>query len=269
MHILENSPDILQTIMMQKHAELDEQKAKISQQALKHRADDQPATRGFAIALQKTIAAGKPAVIAELKKASPSQGVICQNFVPEKIAKSYADAGASCLSVLTDEVFFQGSNAYLQSAKAACTLPVLRKDFIYDPYQIYQSRALGADCILLIVSILSDMQMRELSYLAQELDMDVLVEVHNREELERSFILRLPLIGINNRNLHTFSTDIETTIALLVDMPHDRIVITESGIKTIADVKKMRQNGVHGFLVGETLMSSDDPGAKLSELFNL
>lgn len=264
----QNPPDILQKIMTQKYAELSEQRAKIPQKELKHGADDQPATRGFGRALQKTIAAGKPAVIAELKKASPSQGVICKNFVPEKIAKSYAEAGASCLSVLTDVVFFQGSNAFLQSAKAACELPVLRKDFICDPYQIYESRVLGADCILLIVAILSDLQMQDFSGLAQELGMDVLVEVHNREELERSFMLRLPLIGINNRNLHTFVTDIEITIGLLTDIPYDRTVITESGIKTTADVKKMRKHGVHGFLVGEVLMSSDDPGKKLSELFD-
>lgn len=267
-NMTEKTPDILQEIMLQKHEELIQQKRKTPQQELKHRADDQPDTRDFNRALQKTIAAGKSAVIAELKKASPSKGVICQDFIPEKIAELYEKGGASCLSVLTDVVFFQGSHEFLQRAKGACALPVLRKDFICDLYQVYESRVLGADCILLIATILSDMQMQDFSGLAQELDMDVLVEVHNREELERSFILRLPLIGINNRNLHTFVTDIETTIDLLVDMPQDRTVITESGIHTTADVQKMRQHGVHCFLVGEALISSDEPGKKLAELFS-
>ena len=207
--------------------------------------------------------------IAEIKKASPSKGVICENFDPEFIARSYEEAGASCLSVLTDVDFFQGSDAYMQSARAACAIPVLRKDFMIDPYQIYESRVLGADCILIIVSALSDMQMQELVGTTQEIGLDILIEVHDREELERGLMLRTPLIGINNRNLHTFETDIETTIGLLPDVFHDRTVITESGIHSSDNVRTMGKHGVNGFLVGEAFMSAEDPGEKLQELFSL
>lgn len=265
----QNTPDILKKILARKSEEISERKPKMPAQELKHRADDCPPTRGFGIAIEKSIDAGQAAVIAEIKKASPSKGIICENFDPESIARSYEDAGASCLSVLTDVDFFQGSDAFMQSARAACTLPVLRKDFMIDTYQIYESRVLGADCILIIVSALSDMQMQELVGTAQEIGLDILVEVHDREELERGLMLRTPLIGINNRNLHTFETDIETTIGLLPDVFHDRTVITESGIHTVEDVKIMRKHGVDGFLVGEAFMSAEDPGKKLQELFSL
>ena len=265
----QDTPDILKKILARKSEEISERKPKMPEQELRHRADDCPPTRGFSVAIEKSIGAGKAAVIAEIKKASPSMGVICENFDPEFIARSYEDAGASCLSVLTDVDFFQGSDEYMQSALAACSLPTLRNDFMINPYQIYESRVLGADCVLIIVSALSDMQMQELVGTAQEIGLDILVEVHDREELERGLMLRTPLIGINNRNLHTFETDIETTIGLLPDVFHDRTVITESGIHTIEHVKTMRKHGVNGFLVGEAFMSAEDPGKKLQELFNL
>ena len=265
----QNTPDVLKKILARKFEEINERKPKMSLQELKHRADDCPPTRGFGMAIEKSISTGQAAVIAEIKKASPSTGIICKNFDPESIARSYEAAGASCLSVLTDVDFFQGSDAYMQRARAACALPVLRKDFMIDAYQIYESRVLGADCILIIVSALSNMQMQELLGIAQEITLDILVEVHNREELERGLMLRTPLIGINNRNLHTFETDIETTIDLLPDISHDRTVITESGIHTVEDIKTMRKHGVDGFLVGEAFMSAEDPGGKLQELFAL
>jgi indole-3-glycerol phosphate synthase len=228
---------------------------------------DSPPPRGFEMALQRTISQGKPAIIAEIKKASPSRGVIRKDFDPVAIAKSYADAGATCLSVLTDRDFFQGDDEYLKSARAACEVPVLRKDFMIDPYQIYESRLLGADCILLIVSALDDQKLHELADLSTTLGMDVLTEVHDREELERALVLRLPLIGINNRNLRTFETDINTTIGLLPDVFHDRTVITESGIHSKDDVALMRKHNVNAFLVGESFMMAADPGEKLKTLF--
>jgi len=267
--ITENRPDILKKILTRKAEEIGERKSKMPVQEAKDRANDSPPTRGFNMAIERSIGEGRAAIIAEIKKASPSKGIICENFDPELIAQSYEKAGATCLSVLTDVDFFQGSDEAMQSARAACALPVLRKDFMIDPYQIYESRVLGADCILIIVSALSDMQMQELVGTAQEIELDVLVEVHNREELERGLMLRTPLIGINNRNLHTFETDIETTIGLLPDVFHDRTVITESGINTIEDIKTMRKHGVDGFLVGEAFMSAEDPGEKLQELFSL
>jgi len=262
-------PDILKKILAHKSEEISERKSKIPEQELKDRTDDCPPTRGFNMAIERSISEGRAAIIAEIKKASPSKGVICENFDPESIARSYENAGATCLSVLTDVDFFQGSDEHMQSARAACALPVLRKDFMIDPYQIYESRVLGADCILIIVSALLDTQMQDLVNTAEEIGLDILVEVHNREELERGMMLRTPLIGINNRNLHTFETDIKTTIGLLTDVFHDRTVISESGIHTIEHVKTMRKRGVDGFLVGEAFMSAEDPGEKLRELFSL
>ena len=225
------------------------------------------APRGFTQAMLDKVAAGESAVIAEVKKASPSKGVIRVDFDPAQIAKSYEDGGATCMSVLTDADFFQGSEAYLREARAACKLPVIRKDFIVDPYQVYEARAIGADCILLIVACLEDEQMQDLAELAQDLGMDVLVESHDAEELERALTLSTPLIGINNRNLHTFDLTLQTTFDLLQKIPQDRLVITESGIHTPADVALMREQNVNAFLVGESFMRAEQPGVKLAELF--
>jgi indole-3-glycerol phosphate synthase len=213
------------------------------------------------------LANGQAAVIAEIKKASPSKGVLREDFRPAQIAQSYASGGAACLSVLTDADYFQGHEDYLQQAREACDLPVIRKDFIIDPYQVYEARAINADCILLIVAALEDERMRELSELAHELGMDVLVEVHDAEELQRALKLNIPLMGINNRNLRTFETSLDTTLDLLDSIPDDRIVVTESGIHTAEDVVLMRNNQVNTFLVGEAFMRADEPGEKLSELF--
>jgi indole-3-glycerol phosphate synthase len=223
--------------------------------------------RDFAGALRAKIAAGRPAVIAEVKKASPSKGVLREDFRPADIAASYAAHGAACLSVLTDEQFFQGSLAYLGSARGACRLPVLRKDFMIDPYQVYEARAADADCILLIVAALDDGLMRELEALAFELGLAVLVEVHDGAELERALRLRTPLVGINNRNLRTFETRLDTTLGLLDRIPADRLVVTESGILKREDVELMRSHAVHGFLVGEAFMRAPDPGEELERLF--
>ncbi|MFM2408077.1 MAG: hypothetical protein RL358_819 [Pseudomonadota bacterium] len=224
-------------------------------------------TRDFVAAIRAKIAAGKPAVIAEIKKASPSKGVIRENFNPADIAASYAEHGAACLSVLTDEQFFQGSATYLQQARAACELPVLRKDFIVDEYQIYQARAMGADAILLIAAALLLDEMKVLEAVAQQLGMAVLVEVHNASELEVALQLNTPLIGINNRNLRTFEVSLQTTLDLLVSIPANRIVVTESGIFTAADVQQMRAQKVQTFLVGEAFMRADNPGAELARVF--
>ncbi|MCB1748334.1 MAG: indole-3-glycerol phosphate synthase TrpC [Gammaproteobacteria bacterium] len=229
------------------------------------RAADAP--RGFLAALRARVAAGEPGVIAECKKASPSKGVIRADYDPAAIAPSYQRGGAACLSVLTDERFFQGGDADLVAARAACTLPVIRKDFMIEPYQVAEARALGADCILLIVACLSDARLDELAACAREFDLDVLVEVHDRTELERALRLRTPLIGINNRDLKRFVTDLETTVGLLRDIPSDRFVVSESGIHTPADVAHLREHGVHAFLVGEAFMRAADPGARLHELF--
>jgi indole-3-glycerol phosphate synthase len=226
-----------------------------------------PPARGFERALRAKIAAGRPAVIAEVKKASPSKGVLRESFDPPAIAESYERAGAACLSVLTDRPFFQGDPDYLVAARNACSLPALRKEFIIDPYQVAESRALGADAILLIVAALEDPQMAELEAAAQALGMDVLVEVHDGAELDRALRLKTPLIGINNRNLRNFSVTLDTTLNLLPRVPADRLVVTESGILVQRDVARMRARGVHAFLVGEAFMRAPDPGAALTALF--
>ncbi len=227
----------------------------------------QPVARSFIGAIQAKIAAGQAAVIAEIKKASPSKGVIREDFRPAEIAASYASHGAACLSVLTDEQFFQGSAKYLQAARAACDIPVLRKDFMIDLYQVYEARAMGADCILLIAAALDLAQMRALEAIAHQLGMSVLVEVHNAEELEQALQLETPLLGINNRNLRTFEVTLETTLSLLARIPADKIIVTESGIFTSQDVALMREHAVHTFLVGEAFMRQPDPGVALAQVF--
>lgn len=264
---MSNTPDILKKILDRKAEEVADRKVKISQAELESRLVSASPVRGFVAAIAEAIDDGRAAVIAEIKKASPSKGVMREHFVPAEIAESYARHGASCLSVLTDIDFFQGCDEYLQQARAACRLPVIRKDFMIDPYQVYEARAMGADCILLIVSALSDAQLNELTDLASHLRLDVLVEVHDGEELERALQLDTTLIGINNRNLRTFATSLNTTLDLLDDIPDDRIVVTESGIHTRADVTLMRDHAVNAFLVGEAFMREDDPGEKLAELF--
>ena len=224
--------------------------------------------RGFEASLRKKIEAGHAGVIAEVKKASPSKGVLRADFRPADIAESYANAGAACLSVLTDVNFFQGANEYLQQARAACDIPVLRKDFMVDMYQIYEARAMGADCILLIVAALDHGLMAEMEACAHELGMDVLIESHDGDELSAALNLKSRLIGINNRNLRTFDVTLDTTLNLLSRIPQERMVITESGIMTPADVQRMRENDVHAFLVGEAFMRAPDPGAELRKLFN-
>ena len=230
-------------------------------------AESRVLTRDFVGALRKKITAGEAAVIAEVKKASPSKGVLRADFIPADIAQSYAEYGAACLSVLTDKQFFQGSIDYLKQARASCSLPVLRKDFMIDAYQVYESRVMGADCILLIAACLDDQQMKELEALAMSLDMAVLVEVHDATELERALKLKTPLIGINNRNLKTFEVSLDTTLNLMSQVPADRVLICESGISTLADVKRMRAANVNAFLVGEAFMRAEDPGVALGELF--
>ena len=262
-----STPDILRRILDRKMQEIVERSSKVPLEELRRRINGAPATRGFVKAIQTRIAQGKPAVIAEIKKASPSKGLLRANFHPAELAQSYARHGATCLSVLTDVDFFQGADEHLKEARAACSLPVLRKDFTVDPYQVYEARSLGADCILLIVAALDDAQLRELSALAQELGMDMLVEAHNAQELDRALMLDTPLIGINNRDLRTFKVKLETTLNLVGRIPKDRIVVTESGIHTAADVARMRQSGVNAFLVGEAFMKEMDPGAKLAQLF--
>ncbi len=261
-----STPTILRDIIARKWEEVSERSVAVSLSELDTRARAQDACRGFASALIDT-ARERPAVIAEAKRASPSKGVIREHFDPAAIARSYQAGGACCLSVLTDVDFFQGADAYLQQARAACALPVIRKDFIVDPYQVLEARALGADCILLIVSALEDTQMAELHSAALDLGLDVLIEVHDRAELERSLPLGNALVGINNRNLHSFETRLETTWELLPHIPEDRLVITESGIHTREDVQAMQAQGVNAFLVGEAFMRADEPGARLKELF--
>jgi indole-3-glycerol phosphate synthase len=259
--------DILQRILARKAEEVATRRVALPLAELRERLLDAPAPRSFALALQARIAAGQPAVIAEIKKASPSKGVIRPDFRPAEIAASYEAGGAACLSVLTDIDFFQGSDAYLQQARSACRLPVLRKDFMIEPYQLYESRALGADCVLLIVAALDDARLLALSVLAAELGMDVLVEVHDGAELERALLLDAPLIGINNRSLRSFEVSLDTTLALRDRVPADRLLVTESGIHTPEEVARMRAAGVHAFLVGEAFMRAPEPGAELARLF--
>jgi indole-3-glycerol phosphate synthase len=261
------TPTILKKIIARKHEEIAERRQQQSVADLEALIKQQSACRGFVDAMAAKLSAGQSAVIAEAKKASPSKGVIREDFDPAAIAKSYQAGGAACLSVLTDADFFQGSEAYLIQARAACSLPVIRKDFIVDPYQVVEARSIGADCILLIVSALEDTQMAELDQAAKALGMDVLIEVHDQQELERSLPLGNTLVGINNRNLNTFETSLETTFELLSMIPDDRIVVTESSIHTPADVSAMREKGVNAFLVGEAFMRAETPGDKLSELF--
>ena len=264
---MSNTPDILKKIICRKAEEVAERAEKLPLKQLMNRLDGLALPRGFVRAIESKISTGEAAVIAEVKKASPSKGVIREDFHPADIAHSYEQGGAACLSVLTDIDFFQGADAYLKEARAACSLPVLRKDFMIDPYQVYEARTMGADCILLIAACLEDGQLHELSSLATELELDVLVEVHNAEELKRALLLDNRLIGINNRNLRTFETSLQTTIDLLAQIPDDRIVVTESGIHTHEDVALMRENSVHTFLVGEAFMRAEEPGKKLAELF--
>jgi indole-3-glycerol phosphate synthase len=258
--------DILDSIIAVKHQEIRAARESVSAEALREQASTRD-SRDFVGALRAKHAEGKPAIIAEVKKASPSKGVLREHFEPAEIAKSYEQGGAACLSVLTDAQFFKGSTAYLEEARAACTLPVLRKDFIVDPYQILEARAMGADCILLIAAALELQQMRDLEAFADSLGLAVLVEVHDADELMDSLSLKTPLIGINNRNLRTFETSIDTTLGMLEMVPEDRIVVTESGIVCRADVERLRAMNVQTFLVGEAFMRADDPGAELARMF--
>ncbi|OEC33432.1 indole-3-glycerol phosphate synthase [Pseudomonas cuatrocienegasensis] len=261
-------PTVLEKILARKAEEVAERRALVSLADLEAEARQADAPRGFARALLEQAKRKAPAVIAEIKKASPSKGVLREDFDPAAIAASYAAGGATCLSVLTDIDFFQGADRYLQQARDACALPVIRKDFMIDPYQVVEARALGADCILLIVSALDDGQMAELAATAKAFDLDVLVEVHDGDELERALkTLDTPLIGVNNRNLHTFDVSLETTLDLLPRIPRDRLVVTESGILNRADVELMEISEVYAFLVGEAFMRAENPGAELERLF--
>ena len=263
--------DILNKIMAVKREEVAAGLKKKSLTAMRADAESRVLTRDFEGALRTKIAAGQAAVIAEIKKASPSKGVLREDFVPADIAQSYAQGdgkvSAACLSVLTDQQFFQGSNDYLKQARASCDLPVLRKDFMVDAYQVYEARAIGADCILLIAACLDDAQMADLEAVAHGLDMAVLVEVHDRAELERALQLKTRLVGINNRNLRTFEVSLQTTLDMLPDVPKDRLLVTESGILAQADVQRMRDADVHAFLVGEAFMRAKEPGHALASLF--
>lgn len=259
--------DILQEILKRKREEVASRRIATSVDELKARIAEMPVPRGFADALRARITVNAPAVIAEIKRASPSQGLIRDNFWPSEIAISYEKNGAACLSVLTDADFFQGTDEHLRQAREACLLPALRKDFTIDAYQLYESRSLGADCILLIVAALDDAQLRDYCELARELGMDVLVEAHDAAEVDRALKTSASLIGINNRDLHTFKTSLDTTLTLREKIPSDRILVTESGIRNRDDVKRLRDAGVHAFLVGETFMRAEDPGAELQQVF--
>ena len=259
--------DILKKIVEVKHQEVADAIKKKPLAAMREDAFSRVLTRNFEAALRDKIKQGQAAVIAEIKKASPSKGVIREDFIPADIAQSYAEHGAACLSVLTDKDFFQGQVDYLKQARASCDLPVLRKDFMVDPYQVYEARVMGADCILLIAACLTDAQMAEMEAVAHSLDMAVLVEVHDAQELQRALKLKTPLVGINNRNLRTFEVSLDTTLGMLKDVPADRLLITESGILQRSDVQKMRDANVHAFLVGEAFMRAPDPGVALAELF--
>jgi indole-3-glycerol phosphate synthase len=259
--------DILQKIVAVKREEIAEAVRRKPLAEVREDAESRVLTRDFVGAIRAKIAAGQAAVIAEVKKASPSKGVLREDFIAADIAQSYAEYGAACLSVLTDKQFFQGSVDYLKQARASCQLPVLRKDFMVDAYQIYESRVMGADCVLLIAAILDNGQMAEFESIARMLDMAVLVEVHDEGELERALKLKTPLIGINNRNLRTFEVSLNTTLALRDKVPADRVLVTESGILSKADVTRMREAGVHAFLVGEAFMRAPEPGEALASLF--
>ena len=264
-----NTPTVLRKIVDRKYEEISERQSRVSREQLQSRinaSDDQP--RGFVHAMEQKLAQGQPAVIAEIKKASPSKGIIREDFYPGEIARSYARGGAACLSVLTDVDFFQGSDEYLQQVRLEVNLPVIRKDFIVDEYQVFEARAIGADCILLIAACLEPQKLEALNELATELGLDVLVEVHNGDELQTALQLPNRLVGINNRNLHNFEVTLDTTFDLLASIPDDRIVVTESGIHTIDDIAAMRGHNVNAFLVGEAFMRADDPGLRLMEMFN-
>lgn len=262
-----DTPTVLRKIIARKKEEIAERQARVSIRELIEQAKLQTAPRGFVSAIERKIAAGKAAVIAEIKKASPSKGVIREDFHPADIARSYEQGGAACLSVLTDKDFFQGSEQYLQDARTAVSLPVIRKDFLIDEYQIYEARAIGADCVLLIVAALDKKQLHTLNDLAHSLGLDVLVEVHDAAELDIALELPNKLIGINNRNLHTFDLTLETTFSLLERVGKDRIIVTESGILSPSDVKKMREKDVNAFLVGEAFMRAEEPGKALEAFF--
>jgi indole-3-glycerol phosphate synthase len=259
--------DILNKIVAVKREEVAASLKKKPFAAMRADAESRVLTRDFVAALRSKVESGKAAVIAEIKKASPSKGVLRDDFIPADIAQSYAEHGAACLSVLTDRQFFQGSVDCLKQARASCQLPVLRKDFMVDAYQVYEARAMGADCILLIAACLDDAQMADMEAIARSLDMAVLVEVHDAAELQRALRLRTPLVGINNRNLHTFEVSLDTTLGMLGDVPADRLLVTESGILNRADVVRMQDAGVHAFLVGEAFMRAKEPGEALKALF--
>lgn len=263
----QETPDILNKILHRKREEILERSEKLDINSIAKYAEQADPVRGFIVSIERKLAENKPAVIAEIKKASPSKGVLRENFQPAAIAKAYETNGATCISVLTDADYFQGGENHLKQARSVCGLPVIRKDFIIDPYQVYEARMINADCILLIVAALDDVMLQELLKLAHQLKMDVLVEVHDEDELQRALASGAKLIGINNRNLHTFETSLETTLNMLDQIPQDRIVVTESGIHTPADVQLMREHNVNTFLVGEAFMKADDPGEKLKELF--
>ncbi len=262
-----DTPDILKKILATKQDEVATRKQNVSQDMLQEIAAGIEGPRGFYRALKSQAEKQQPAVIAEIKKASPSKGVIREDFKPVEIAQDYAMNGATCLSVLTDKTYFQGSEVYLQMVRERCPLPVLRKDFMIDPYQVFEARALGADCILLIVAALSDAQMQELEDTAQELGMDVLVEVHDADEMSRALTLKTPLVGVNNRDLRSFETRLETTLTLLDAFPNDRLLVTESGIHSKEDIALMTEHGIYTFLVGESFMRAPSPGQKMRELF--
>jgi len=259
--------DILKKIVDVKHQEVAAARKRKPLELVRADAESRVLTRDFVGALRAKVAAGRPAVIAEIKKASPSKGVLRQDFIPADIAQSYAEFGAACLSVLTDQSFFQGSVDYLKQARASCPLPVLRKDFMVDAYQIYESRSIGADAILLIAACLDDAKMSDFEQIASGMDMAVLVEVHDAPELERALKLKTPLIGVNNRNLKTFEVSLDTTLTLKKSVPADRLLVCESGIHTREDVLRMAAAGVNAFLVGEAFMRADDPGQALAQLF--
>jgi len=262
-----DTPDILIKILERKREEIAERSATVSIDALKKQCASADPVRGFIQSIENKINNRQSAVIAEIKKASPSKGVLRENFEPAEIAKSYATHGAACLSILTDKDYFQGHEDYLKQARAACELPVVRKDFIIEPYQVYEARAINADCILLIVSALDDDNLLLLFNLAHKLDMDVLMEVHDEQEMQRALKTKARLIGVNNRNLRTFETSLDTTLSMLDMVSDNHILVTESGIHTKDDVQLMRDNGVNAFLVGEAFMRADNPGEKLAELF--